>query len=117
MPVTDERPGETSRRRERAWLVFGLVILALLLAVVVTPIVHPVSLQLGDTVVAAETASLYPNDGINPQGFSARNQRVTGPLGNAWGDRFKAYGVIHTGLLRVHNWGYGIAWFKGRRLK
>src|SRR4051794_6732984 len=108
MPVTtaqsDQKP-----RRGRGWLILLFLPLALVLCLLVVPIVHPVRVQVGGTVVTAELdqSRWYPGfhaDDSDWRGyFLPRDDTVP------WVCR----GGGHAWSFGVRNWAYVVAWFKG----
>ena len=116
-PVIQEQAPEKGARRGRRWLLALLLLPIILLALLLVPLVRPVSFQVGTTVIMA--ASAYAPSvptWLAPPGYYSLDNRASRQFGTPEGEGFKQSGTMHTRGVRLGDWMYGVAWFRGQKL-
>jgi hypothetical protein len=106
-----------TRRWGRGWLALPCSLLALLIAAPIVPLVRPVKIQAGGRMTIVGT-NVMPSVGSKsplPQGFSTLLNPTSGDTEDMEHVHYLVKGPVHIYAVRVKDWVYHLAWFRGHR--
>jgi hypothetical protein len=117
--ASEERARERQEKRGRGAAVLAVFLLVLLLMLPVVPVLRPVKIQVGGTMVIVGTNGLpvgatgFPHPGLDSRDLP-RPSTYHGTR-DMEGISYTVNGPLHFRTLRVGAWVYYLAWFRGRR--